>query len=226
MAAYARAAAAARSLGSAPRCSTSPNGSRPAPWARPTMTRNARRFARVRWRTMPRRSSLGCASGSSTRAPISGIAASSERHRLRIRAKRLRYATEFFAGTFPGEESAKRRTELLVGAQGLAGRARRPQRSRHAPRLDRRRPRRSTPKQRKAQAHAHLAAPTPKRHCCARPSTPSRDLPTPSPSGRPEALSALDRRPAGMGLYARRASSLPDPPSRRVAALKASRMAT
>jgi inorganic triphosphatase YgiF len=36
-----------------------------------------------------------------------------QRHKLRIRAKRLRYATEFFAGTFPGEASAKRRQESL-----------------------------------------------------------------------------------------------------------------
>ena len=37
-----------------------------------------------------------------------------QRHKLRIRAKRLRYATEFFAGTFPGEASAKRRQESLA----------------------------------------------------------------------------------------------------------------
>lgn len=36
-----------------------------------------------------------------------------QRHRLRITAKRLRYATEFFAGTFPGEGRAERRTESL-----------------------------------------------------------------------------------------------------------------
>jgi inorganic triphosphatase YgiF len=41
------------------------------------------------------------------------------RHRLRIRAKRLRYATEFFAGTFPGEASAKRRTESLSALKDL-----------------------------------------------------------------------------------------------------------
>lgn len=43
----------------------------------------------------------------------------SQRHRLRIRAKRLRYATEFFAGTFPGEASAKRRQELLSTLKDL-----------------------------------------------------------------------------------------------------------
>ena len=37
-----------------------------------------------------------------------------QRHKLRIRAKRLRYATEFFAGTFPGEASAKRRQDSLT----------------------------------------------------------------------------------------------------------------
>jgi inorganic triphosphatase YgiF len=41
------------------------------------------------------------------------------RHRLRIRAKRLRYATEFFAGTFPGEARAKRRTESLSALKDL-----------------------------------------------------------------------------------------------------------
>jgi triphosphatase len=43
----------------------------------------------------------------------------SHRHRLRIRAKRLRYATEFFASTFPGEDSAKRRTESLAALKDL-----------------------------------------------------------------------------------------------------------
>ena len=43
----------------------------------------------------------------------------SQRHRLRIRAKRLRYATEFFAGTFPGEASAKRRAEALSALKDL-----------------------------------------------------------------------------------------------------------
>jgi CHAD domain-containing protein len=43
----------------------------------------------------------------------------SQRHRLRIRAKRLRYATEFFAGTFPGEARAKRRAESLSALKDL-----------------------------------------------------------------------------------------------------------
>jgi len=42
-----------------------------------------------------------------------------QRHRLRIRAKRLRYATEFFAGTFPGETGAKRRGESLSALKDL-----------------------------------------------------------------------------------------------------------
>jgi triphosphatase len=42
-----------------------------------------------------------------------------ERHRLRIRAKRLRYATEFFAKTFPGEGNLKRRDELLAALKDL-----------------------------------------------------------------------------------------------------------
>jgi inorganic triphosphatase YgiF len=40
-------------------------------------------------------------------------------HRLRIRAKRLRYATEFFAGTFSGEQQAKRRSESLSALKDL-----------------------------------------------------------------------------------------------------------
>jgi triphosphatase len=42
-----------------------------------------------------------------------------QRHRLRIRAKRLRYATEFFAATFPGEGRAKRRVESLSALKDL-----------------------------------------------------------------------------------------------------------
>lgn len=42
-----------------------------------------------------------------------------ERHRLRITAKRLRYATEFFAETFPGAERSKRRAESLSALKDL-----------------------------------------------------------------------------------------------------------
>ena len=42
-----------------------------------------------------------------------------ERHRLRIRAKRLRYATEFFATTFVGARCDKRRRKSLVALQKL-----------------------------------------------------------------------------------------------------------
>lgn len=42
-----------------------------------------------------------------------------QRHKLRIRAKRLRYATEFFASTFPDERSAKRRAESLSALKDL-----------------------------------------------------------------------------------------------------------
>ncbi|MBC8013593.1 MAG: CHAD domain-containing protein [Methyloceanibacter sp.] len=42
-----------------------------------------------------------------------------QRHRLRIRAKRLRYGTEFFASTFPGEASAKCRVESLSALKDL-----------------------------------------------------------------------------------------------------------
>jgi inorganic triphosphatase YgiF len=42
-----------------------------------------------------------------------------QRHRLRIRAKRLRYATEFFATTFSGETTAQRRSESLAALKDL-----------------------------------------------------------------------------------------------------------
>ncbi len=42
-----------------------------------------------------------------------------QRHKLRIRAKRLRYATEFFAKTFPGERNLKRRDDLLAALKDL-----------------------------------------------------------------------------------------------------------
>jgi triphosphatase len=44
-----------------------------------------------------------------------------QRHKLRIRSKRLRYATEFFASTFPGEKSARRRAEALSALKNLQG---------------------------------------------------------------------------------------------------------
>jgi triphosphatase len=34
------------------------------------------------------------------------------RHRMRIQAKKLRYASEFFGVTFPGEKAARRRIEF------------------------------------------------------------------------------------------------------------------
>ncbi len=40
-------------------------------------------------------------------------------HKLRIRAKRLRYATEFFAGTFPSEKAQKRRIASLAALKDL-----------------------------------------------------------------------------------------------------------
>jgi inorganic triphosphatase YgiF len=42
-----------------------------------------------------------------------------ERHKLRIRAKRLRYGTEFFASTFPGEKQAERRKTALDALKDL-----------------------------------------------------------------------------------------------------------
>jgi len=42
-----------------------------------------------------------------------------ERHKLRIAAKRLRYATEFFAATFPGKKKAKRHEKSLASLKEL-----------------------------------------------------------------------------------------------------------
>jgi len=42
-----------------------------------------------------------------------------ERHKLRIAAKRLRYATEFFAATFPGKKRAKRHEQSLASLREL-----------------------------------------------------------------------------------------------------------
>jgi inorganic triphosphatase YgiF len=41
------------------------------------------------------------------------------RHKLRIRAKKLRYASEFFAGAFPGRKSWRRRQEFVAGLEQL-----------------------------------------------------------------------------------------------------------
>ena len=42
-----------------------------------------------------------------------------ERHRLRIRGKKLRYAVEFFADVFPGKKNAKRRNAALSALKEL-----------------------------------------------------------------------------------------------------------
>ena len=41
------------------------------------------------------------------------------RHKLRIRAKKVRYAAEFFAGVFPGKRAAKRREKFLAALERL-----------------------------------------------------------------------------------------------------------
>jgi CHAD domain-containing protein len=41
------------------------------------------------------------------------------RHKLRIRAKKLRYASEFFAGAFPNKKSSRRREEFVAGLEKL-----------------------------------------------------------------------------------------------------------
>jgi triphosphatase len=44
---------------------------------------------------------------------------SRQRHKLRIAAKKLRYASEFFADTFPGKKAARRRKRFTAGLKEL-----------------------------------------------------------------------------------------------------------
>jgi triphosphatase len=41
------------------------------------------------------------------------------RHKLRIQAKKLRYASEFFAGAFPGKKAVRRRKAFVAALEGL-----------------------------------------------------------------------------------------------------------
>jgi CHAD domain-containing protein len=41
------------------------------------------------------------------------------RHRMRLQAKKLRYASEFFAGAFPGKKAARRRNRFVAGLEKL-----------------------------------------------------------------------------------------------------------
>ena len=41
------------------------------------------------------------------------------RHKLRIQAKKLRYATEFFAGVFPGKKAVRRREDFVAALEQL-----------------------------------------------------------------------------------------------------------
>lgn len=42
-----------------------------------------------------------------------------QRHKLRIAAKKLRYASEFFADVFPGKKAACRRKRFIAGLKAL-----------------------------------------------------------------------------------------------------------
>jgi CHAD domain-containing protein len=44
---------------------------------------------------------------------------SRSRHKLRIQAKKVRYASEFFAGLFPGKKALKRREKFLSGLESV-----------------------------------------------------------------------------------------------------------
>jgi CHAD domain-containing protein len=41
------------------------------------------------------------------------------RHKMRLQAKKLRYASEFFAGAFPGKKAARRRQRFVAGLEKL-----------------------------------------------------------------------------------------------------------
>jgi triphosphatase len=41
------------------------------------------------------------------------------RHKMRLQAKKLRYASEFFAGAFPGKKAARRRNRFVAGLEKL-----------------------------------------------------------------------------------------------------------
>jgi triphosphatase len=41
------------------------------------------------------------------------------RHKMRLQAKKLRYASEFFAGAFPGKKAARRRNGFVAGLEKL-----------------------------------------------------------------------------------------------------------
>jgi CHAD domain-containing protein len=88
------------------RWATEDDSERQALWARPVAEHAEEKLARLRKRIKKKGAALRDL----------GVP---QRHRLRIRAKRLRYATEFFASTFPGEARAKRRAESLTALKDL-----------------------------------------------------------------------------------------------------------
>jgi inorganic triphosphatase YgiF len=118
IAAYAHAAAAARSLRFRATVLDLAEWIETGPWAtdddkerralrtRPVAEHAAKKLARLRKRIKKK--------GADLRHRRVG-----QRHRLRIRAKRLRYATEFFAATFPGEASVTRRIKSLSALKDL-----------------------------------------------------------------------------------------------------------
>jgi inorganic triphosphatase YgiF len=118
MAAYARAAAAARSLRFRAAMLDLAEWIETGPWAtdddkerralraRPVVEHAEEKLTRLRQRVKRKGADLRHRSVR-------------QRHRLRICAKRLRYATEFFAGTFPAGPSVKRRTESLSALKDL-----------------------------------------------------------------------------------------------------------
>ena len=73
------------------------------------------------------------------------------RHRMRIQAKKLRYASDFFGVTFPGKKAVRRRKEFIASSRAAAGHTWRPERYFGAPEANRT-ARRCTREWRQAQA--------------------------------------------------------------------------
>ena len=194
MAAYARAAAAARSsrfrgamLGLAEWIETGPwtvDEERTELRARPVAEYAKKKLARLRKWIKRKGADLRHRSVS-------------QRHRLRIRAKRLRYATEFFAATFPDETSAKRRTESLAALKDLQDALGdlNDLATRHALMVDSLGDKAKAVEQATTDGSGRM--PTQKqRLCCARPSRPWPASPIPNPSGKRKAGARLSLRQA------------------------------
>ena len=101
---------------SAPRCSTSPSGSKPVTGCTSERLRKRREETIVEHaaKLLSRGRKRIRENGADFRALDV-----KKRHKLRIRAKNLRYAVEFFAGVFPDERNTARREAALKALKEL-----------------------------------------------------------------------------------------------------------